>query len=206
MFKNIKNKYALLLGNHLDSAKEDIDRMNKLLTRLNFNCVSFFNCFPKEEIIKFINNNKLNFDDLLYVHFSGHGNIKGIKVENKMIMISSWVNPDISECYSIDIDKILSKINCNIILISDTCHSEKFGEFYTGNKPFLFIGSSSIVMKSYEYNFVSLKKTGALTLLFEHMFKIIFLDEITIDNFKKETISFFNKNRIRVKPIIKYLT
>ena len=145
MFGKLKNKFGFLIGNHLESCKEDISRMTLFLEKRGFICEKFFDCYPEEELLKFINKNNFNKNDLLYIHFSGHGKVIGKKINNKIEMISTWVNPDYTDCYSYNIDNILSSLNCKIILISDSCHSGNFGNFFIGNNSYLFIGSSSIV-------------------------------------------------------------
>ena len=94
--------------------KEDVIRMNKLLTKNGFICETKTDCYPQKELLLFLRNK--DFDDLIYIHFSGHGNNVGRKIQNRVEMLSSWVNPNNTECYSNDIDKILftqdNSLNC----------------------------------------------------------------------------------------------
>jgi len=174
--------------------------LKSFLENYNSEITTSIECFPKEEIIKFIKNKKLSEEDLLLIHFSGHGENIGRKINGKMEMLSSWVNPDDTLVSSFVIDQILSKINCKILLSSDSCHSGKFGDFFTGESPFLFLGSSSIINVSKEYNINSEKTTGILVCLIEQFFKNITID---FKDFVKMSNAFLSKNKIKIKPVFK---
>ena len=209
--------YTLLMGNSLDSCIEDIKLMEDILNKLYNSTPKYiikpcFNCYPQRELIIFLNKYSHLFkkEDTLYIHYSGHGEVVGKRINNKLEMISTWVNPDNTHTYSNIIDKIWSRVNCQIILVSDSCHSGEFGKFYTGDAPYLFIGSSSIIDRSYEYIIYHSKKTGCLVGLFEYIIKNKSIDlfngnPIDIKQLKSITRNFFKRNKIKVKPIIKYM-
>jgi len=204
MFGNMLNKYALLMGNHLESCKEDVKRMDLLLSKNGFKCKNIFDCYPEKELISYLNKYKFNKNDLLYIHFSGHGRLIGKKINNKMSMVSTWVNVDFTDCYSFNIDKILSSLNCNFMLISDSCHSGSFGDFYKGESPCLFISSSSVIQLSNEYKIGSNINAGSVTCFFEFIFNNNILENIN-KNFLDERIKFFYKKyKIKTNPTIKY--
>lgn len=210
MFQNIKNFHALLMGNSLESCREDVRRMEKILKNMKIFPKICFDCYPQQEILNFLEKTKIEENDLLLIQFSGHGKIVGKSINGKVEILSSWVNPDNKNCLSINIDKILSKVKCKIILISDSCHSGNFGNFYEGKYPFFFIGSSSIIRTSTEYNIKSNKKSGVLVAFFEYIFsKINSIEELKNfkelngDMFKKECDLFFKKYKIHKTPVIK---
>lgn len=167
--------YFLLMGNHLDSCKEDITRLKNIFKKSYF----FIDCYPLKVLSLYLN--KINKDDVLFIYFSGHGKIIGKRIDYKMRLLSSWINPDYSYIDSYTIDKILSNINCKkIFLVSDTCHSGNFGDFYTGESPLIFIGSSDIIHKSYEYKSDNKTPVGILVYLFEKYYKEILYLNIDI--------------------------
>jgi len=203
MLKDVKNVNALLMGNHMESCKEDVLRMTNLLNKFNVNIEKKFDCYPKKEILKFIKNKKFQKTDLLYIQYSGHGEIVGRKINGKIEMVSCWVNPDGSKCSGDEIDFILSTLNCKIILVSDSCHSGNFGNFYKGNNPYLFIGSSSIINKSGEY-LIGPSKVGILVSFFEYIFsQIQTINDINFVFIEENIKKFFIKNKIKIKPVIK---
>ena len=204
MFGNILNKYALLMGNHLESCKEDVKRLDILLTKKGFNCESIFDCNPEKELVSFLNRYKFTEDDLVYIHFSGHGQVFGKKINNKMEMISTWIDQNFTDCYSYNIDKILSSLICKFILISDSCHSGNFGNFYTGIYPSLFISSSSIIQKSGEYKIGYVKNAGAITCFLEFILRKINIEDLD-KTFLNENLKFFYKKyKIKSNPVVKY--
>ena len=198
---NFNKIYALIMGNFLKSCKEDVSRLKNFLDKYNSKVVTCTDCFPQKEILKFLHENKISEKDLFLIHFSGHGKNIGRKINGKMQMLSTWVNPDESLVSSFNIDKILSNLECKILLTSDSCHSGKFGDFFTGKYPFIFIGSSSIIEISKEYNIGSKEKTGVLVCLLEFIFDK--LQNITFDELLKISKEFFKKNNIKKNPVIK---
>jgi len=189
--------YILLMGNHLDSSKEDLIRMKKVFA--GYKVFSFENCFPAEKI-KWICK-KINENDSLFIYFSGHGKIIGKRIHGKMHMLSSWVNPDNSCVDSYTIDTILSNINCEkMFLISDTCHGGNFGNFYTGKTKLTFISSSDIIHQSNEYKSADKKPAGILTYLFEEYSQEILYSEKNILYLAKDI---YKKYNLKKNPILK---
>jgi len=207
MFKNINKIYTISIGNHLSSCKEDVKKMEKIMKQLKIECKTFYDCNPLYEIQKFIENKKLLLNDLLIIHYSGHGKIVGRKIENKVEMISTWLCSDEkTQNYSNDVDLFLSKLNCQILLISDSCHSGRFGDFYIGITPYVFIGSSSIINQSKEYSFTDDKKikSGALINLFEYILtKVKNIENLTFTHLEEYTNNFYKEYNIKIKPVLK---
>lgn len=204
MFKNNGKKYALLIGNTynntLTSCKKDIYILEKILKSENYTTRIVCDCYPEKEITKFIQNIKLEKEDLLFIHFSGHGKLYGRKInelvrtkkDGKVRLYSSWVNPDNTLFCSCDMKKILSCINIKkIIIISDCCHSETFGD-YDGTSEFLFIGTTNIsgIARSYPQDL------GAIAYIFNHFFlNNIEINLHNIKNHKILPISFIIKSK-----------
>jgi hypothetical protein len=204
MFTGISQVHVLSMGNHLESCKEDVRKMEKIMNGMKIQCKTVYNCNPQNEIIKFSENKGLKPNDLLIIHYSGHGRVVGRKIINKVEMISTWLCGDEKiHNYSNDIDFILSKLNCRILLISDSCHSGKFGDFYSGKQPYLFIGSSSIINQSTDYSFSNENKSGALVNLFEYILKRIEIKKLTFHLLNEYTQQFYKENNIKIKPVIK---
>ena len=191
------------MGNTIESCKEDVKNMKILLNRYDAKIKICIDCHTLNEVINMKKSFEPHINDLLIIFYAGHGKMLGKKINNKMEIISTWVNNDNSLTHSDKIDNILSLINCNKILISDSCHSGNFSNFYKGDSPFLFIGSSSIVSLSNEYIIFHNKKTGVLVSLFEYLLVEKSFSDLTLSDFTKKTITFFNHNKIKVKPIVK---
>lgn len=211
MFNNFDKIYALLIGNDLalnkslglDTCDEDIKRITNLLPKNKTYLQIYRNCNPKDALNKFLESvGKANLisTDVLYIYYSGHGDVVGKKINGKIVLLSSWIYEKI-HIYSDEIDAILSTVPCKILLASDSCHSGEFGKFYTGKSSYLFIGSSSIVNKSKEsFKIKNLNPAGILTCLFENMQLNPFDNP---QEFEKAVYDFFTKYRIKILPIIK---
>lgn len=170
MFGEIDDIFILSMGNSIPSCKEDVNRLSNIFqSKIIW---KKFDIYPKEEIIKFIHSNNIKKDDLLIIHFSGHGEYVGRKINNKIELISTWVNSDKTYTYSDEICQILSQLVCKIFLISDACHSGDFAKFYNGNSHFLFISSSGILNESLEYGINNKSKSGLLINLLEHIISL----------------------------------
>lgn len=204
MFKNVENIYALLIGNSLESCRNDVKRMKKLLNRYNYTVICSTDSYPEKELLKFLETygDKLTANDLFYLHYSGHGKLTGQIINGKMEMVSGWVNPDQSLVYSWTINRILSDFPCQILLVSDSCHSGGNGDFYTGDSPYVFIGSSSLIEISKEYSARG-EKTGILTPLLERILAGNSLNTTTTDELLKMA-RFFFKRCGKNKPVIKF--
>ena len=201
------------MGNSLDSCRNDINTLKNIFNSDIENIIhSFTDCYPEKEIKIFLKENKIQEDDIVLVYFSGHGKLIGKRVKNKMEMVSTWVNPDGSYVYSFIIDYILSQISCKrIVLISDSCHSSGFGKYYTGKSPYIFIGSSSIISTSNEYNipkgsqeYIPNSKTqslGILTYLFIDFHRDILYGNP--DNIISLINTVYKKHKITKLPIVK---
>ena len=145
MFKgNYNKKYALLMCNDLKGCNEDVKRLEKILTEYDFNIHIKVFCYPKIEIKYFIKYINPLENDLVYIHYSGHGEKRGKMYKNKPELVSSWLNPNNTVVLSSEIDSLLSNINSSVILTTEACHSETFGKHYQGKYPFIFIGTSEI--------------------------------------------------------------
>jgi hypothetical protein len=207
MFERVNRIFCLSMGNHLESCKEDVRKMEKIMKSLKIPCISIYNCNPQIEIRAFLANRVLGTNDLLIIHYSGHGKVVGRKIGEKVEMISTWLCHDEKiNNYSNDVDYILSRLNCRIILISDSCHSGKFGDYYVGKAPYIFIGSSSIVGQSNEYSFPNSSdklKSGALVNLFEYILLKIDIKKLTFPLLTEYTQQFYKEHSIKVKPILK---
>jgi len=201
MFNIKEKKYGLILSNELKGCIEDIRRLNEILKSHNFNVIkNMANCYPKNEILNFINQYELKENDLLYIHYSGHGEKRGIKIKNKCDILSCWINPNNSITSSYEIDILLSKIKCKIILSSDCCYTETFGDYYVGKSPFTFVGTSTINNFSLSYPINNKPMAGALICLIENLLENG--KEINIKNLKNYK-TFFKDNNIKQKLIIK---
>ena len=95
MFSDVDKIFALSMGNHLESCREDVIRLEILCRKLNANYKSVLNCNPQKEILNFVANNHFSDKDLLIIHYSGHGKLVGKNTINgKMEMISTWICSD----------------------------------------------------------------------------------------------------------------
>lgn len=209
MFNTNYRKMGLIMCNdyinnkkikNLPSSLEDSKRMKNILIRLGFidkNIHVETNCYPEKEIKKFLNICKK--DDIILIYFSGHGNnlLGSIKLPQDIGLCSSWVNPDGTNLLSYYIDKLLSQIlfKCKIILISDTCYSGKFIEYYKSKNNIYFIGSSSSISQASSSKINKKNKSGNIVLLFEYL-----LDKNTKDiifnNILKDSENFRKNNKI----------
>ena len=221
MFTSEGKKRALIIGNAYDdqlsqknkikpllSCNEDVDRLNNLLLSLGFAKKHIHirkNVSPKKYVEHFIKRTKPG--DLLFIHFSGHGEGVG-KIENKTVkLVSGWLNPDTTLYLSSDLEKKISNLeNSKIIISSDSCFSGRFfNNFQNLNNEIYFIGSSNSLSKSNAYTVEGKNKSGSLILLYEYIyqkssFNINFNEFIKLkDQFIEETK--IGANRILVKQI-----
>ena len=203
MFSDVENIFGISLGNHLESCREDVLRFEKLFHKIDAKYLCLFNCNPQKEIEIFIQDKQLCEKDLLIIHYSGHGKLIGKTINGKMEMISTWLcNDNKTYNFSDDIDHVLSKLPCKILLISDSCHSGRFGDFYTG-KNMTFIGSSSITNQSKEYLLEGRTKCGILINILEYTLERILFHEITFSSMEEFIREFCKKHRIKIRPILK---
>jgi len=114
MFKCEGEKFALLLGNTykntLKSCENDLYILEKSLKNMNFKIKIKIDSHLEKELEEFISETNFKENDLLFIHFSGHGKLYGKKINKKVHLISSWINEDGSLFYSDILDSILSKI------------------------------------------------------------------------------------------------
>lgn len=208
MFPKIGKIYGLLMGNSLDSCKRDVTKLRSLI---KFDHVKeCFDCDTKIELDNLLKY-PYNQNDLVIIQYSGHGRIVGKRINGKIEMLSSWVNShnkkererDLSITTSDYVDNILNKISCSKILISDSCHSGNFTNFYKSKFPLFFIGSSSIINVSTEYIFASKEKIGVLVALFDDIFSIKEIHDLSLSYLEKYIDIFYRSHKIRVKPVIK---
>ena len=197
-----RRKKALIMCNNMKSCQEDVSRLGNILQNYNFEIDKRIACYPKREIEKFLKSDnlgqQLGKEDLLYIHYSGHGIKRGKRIDNEYRLISSWINPNGSVTCSTEIDSILSKLSCKIVLTTDSCYSETFGDYFTGNS-LIFVGTSKISVKSKTYILNGEEAHGSLVYLFEHLLKLG--QDIDISNIKNS--SFFKQNNIDTNLIIK---
>ncbi len=205
MFTNVRKIYALLIGNSLDSCRNDVKILDTLLQKHNCIIKSVYDGYPGRELINFLSIHKdnINKDDLFYFHYSGHGVIRGRIIDGKMKMISGWLNPDLSVTYSLDIDRILSSLSCNILLSSDSCHSGGFGDYYIGNSPYVFVGSSSLIELSSEYS-IKKEKTGIIVCIIHYIFINKNIKTISRSDFLDVFKYFYMRYKNINKPVIKF--
>ena len=202
MFKgNYNKKYALLMCNDLKGCNEDVKRLEKILTEYDFNIHIKVFCYPKIEIKYFIKNINPLENDLVYIHYSGHGEKRGKMYKNKPELVSSWLNPNNTVVLSSEIDSLLSNINSSVILTTEACHSETFGKYYQGTYPFIFIGTSEINRISRTFSLNGEPLHGALVHLFEYLLSNNL--EITLKNIENIGKNYFMENKIENKLIIK---
>jgi len=203
MFKSDGKIFSLLIGNHLDSCKEDVKKMQNILKKYNSDIKTCLDCNPKKELLSYLKYRNMQKNDIFILHFSGHGERIGRKIKNKVELVSTWLNIDKTYTYSFEICDILSRLNCKIFLFSDSCHSGNFSNFYNGNNPFIFIGSSKFVNKSDDYKFDN-KYSGALVNLFEYFITKTDIYNLNINKLKELTYEFYKINKIKIKPVIIY--
>ena len=187
-FNSYKKKYALLMCNDLKSCKKDVEKLEKMLT--GFAITKKIHCYPKEEIIKFLHSIKITKDDLIYIHYSGHGVKRGKNINGNIKIVSSWINPNRTVATSDQIDSLLSSVRCNIILTTDCCHSESFGDLYSGTSPFIFIGTSLLG----ELSRSSITDGGSLINTFEYLINNNI--EITLNSVSTYHLQLFKKKLI----------
>lgn len=203
MFSDVQNIFGISLGNHLESCREDVLRFEKLFQKIDANYLCLFNCNPQKEILNFLRDKQLLEKDLLIIHYSGHGKLIGKNINGKMEMISTWLcNNNKTYNFSNDIDHILSSLNCKILLISDSCHSGRFGDHYTG-KNLIFVGSSTVTNRSKEYSIHGKEKSGILVNILEYMCEKSPFSELTFSNMEEFTKEFCRENKIKIRPILK---
>ena len=195
---NYKSKVALLMGNSLPGCREDVDRLERILQKYDFSVIKKIDCYPKNEILALKNMGK---EDLLYIHFSGHGQKRAICSEEKGEIVSAWLNPNGTVVTSYDIDKLISQINCRIILTTDCCNSERFGHFYTGKFPFLFIGTSQMNKISNSYFIGGKSPAGSLVCLYEYILEKNM--ELNVESIRKHFSQFFQMSKIKNCLIIR---
>ena len=196
-----RNKKALIMCNDMKSCQEDICRLEKILNFFNFEVTKRIHCYPKREIEKYLQKENLGEENLLYIHYSGHGLKRGKRIENEYKLLSTWINPNGSVTFSTEIDDILSKLNCKIILTTDSCHSSTFAENFKKSleNSLIFIGTSKISEKSKTYVINGEPAHGSLIYLFEDLMK----KELDINIENIENSKFFLENNIDTKLIIK---
>lgn len=203
MLKHVDKIYVLLISNSVESCKEDVRRMKILLSKYTNKIKTYIDCDIEEKISNFCKSIRFTKNNLLLIHYSGHGKMVGKKINNKMEMISTWINSDGSLTHSDNIINILTKVDCFKILISDSCHSGNFTNSYTAESPLLFIGSSSLINLTNEYNIFHNKKSGILVCLFEYFFNQISLKQLTLSNLNEMIKSFFTLYNVKASVIIK---
>ena len=204
------DKKALLIANSykdtkypLISCEEDINRIEKILiNHLDFdnkNITIKINSDIIRDLNKFIRTIKSG--DLIYFYFTGHGRMainsnlpKGEKV------LSSLLTPSFRMVSSEKIDKILSTIpnNCKLLVFIDACNCGKFLRHYTGPSPAIFIGSSSLTIRSITYPTESHnKRCGIITLLLEYIINNEdFSTSLCYNDFKLLSENFMKNNKI----------
>lgn len=196
---SIKNKIV-----QLPSCKEDRVIMEKILDDLGFKQRIIHN----RKLDKYVKHilKRANRDDLVFIHFSGHGEKGGIVTKGQVHLISSWLNPDKTLFLSTQLEELINQSLCeNIIISSDCCYSGRFFNDYKSNKNIIFISSSSGISKSSAYSLNDENKSGSLSLLY----KTISLEKNpTFEEFKQNVDGFIEKykigqNRIIVKMINK---
>lgn len=203
MFNRINKIYCLLMGNHLDSCKRDVILFKEIFKKYSTSIKLVIDCFPQKELQKYLLEKNFNINDLLIIFYSGHGQRIGKKINGKVEIISTWINPDGTYVYSYIVDKILSSLNTNIILISDSCYSGSFGHFYQGKGPFIFIGSSNTINRSDDYNF-SGEPTGALVNLFEYILQKVKISDLNQEIVISLTQDFYKMKKIKIRPVLKF--
>jgi hypothetical protein len=190
--------YALLLSHDLECGKEDLFRLEKLLSEYIIYYVIGGN--PLDMINSYIHKNNLTKNDLLLIYCACHGVKRGIKIGSNVRLLTCLVNSDGSITHSKEIDDILSKLPCKIILIVDCCHSETFGDFYTGNS-LTFIGTSRLNELSASYSIDSKPYCGSLICLLEYLVKSG--KGISANTIKSTYKSFYKKYNIKQELIFK---
>lgn len=179
-------------NNHLKSCVNDITVLKSIfksqLKCKDENITVNYNCNPLTVLKQFIR--KIKDDDIVIIHFSGHGDKIGITRSGKTFLVSTWVTNRNKNISSYDIDKTLEKIKpkCTILLMSDTCKSGRFLNYYQGKNDIYFFGSSTNDLPAKCYNTQS--KTGLVALLWEIATESY---NISVINCIKELIDLFEK-------------
>lgn len=201
LFADVGRIFVLSMGNHLESCREDVRKLYNIFNKLKITSYLFiFDCNPKEQLMKYVQDKTFTEKDLLIVHYSGHGKLVGKQINGKMEMLSTWLSYDMkTNICSNDIDIILSYLRCKIFLLSDSCHSGRFGDFYTAFH-MLFIGSSSLTDQSKDFN-----KTGVLVNLLAFILSKTDLQYLTFSSLQNDIKEFYTENKIIIKPVLKYI-
>jgi len=202
MFESQNIKYALIIGNSMKGCYEDIRRLKMILNNYNFIVKDCIDVNVKDEIMKFIDSTQLKESDLFYIHFSGHGIRRGKTINNKCQIVSCWLNPDKTYVTSDEIDEILSKLPCSIILTSDSCHGGQIGMFYKGSSPFISISTSTIgtLSNAYKLNNDNSVECGLLVNIYEYLISNNM--SINVDNIIRVSKIFISKHSIKKLPKI----
>src|SRR5665647_2131001 len=91
---NYNKKYALLMSNELLGCQEDVNRLEKILKNYDFQIFQEIICYPKIELLKFIETIQPKENDLIYIHYSGHGVKRGRFLNDNCEILSAWLNPN----------------------------------------------------------------------------------------------------------------
>ena len=209
--------YVIILCGGVSFLK-DVNRLEKIIKTLQNNNVEYeiyTNCNYYTVLLNFIDKHEISSDDILWIYFTGHGKILGKRINGNVKMISTWIynNSNNDECYvySYKIDSLLTGVDANIVLMSDSCHSGGFTNFYTGSSPLIFVGSSSIIHTSINVSdgiLVNLLESYIIPNVSSYMKYEVIGCGIFMNIFMKEFSDALNiyskKNNILSKPIIKY--
>lgn len=132
-------KYAILIGNHMKDCYSDICYLEKALSRYNFDkIISYNDTSPIIAISNFLNQQIRAKDKgiiMIYIHYSGHGVKRGIKINDKVEILSCWLDDKYKIFSSYDffllIDKFITLTDQKIKLVitSDSCHSGEFDRY-----------------------------------------------------------------------------
>jgi len=203
MFKHSGRKIALLIGNTYKNNSEwvnipsdkDVEKFSELLSSLNFKVTSKIDVKIIPTLKKFLKTCKE--DDLILIYFSGHGEkpCTSMHLPREIGLCSTWINPKGTSVFSYWIDKLLSDVDfkCKLILLSDSCHSGQFLEYYYGINHIQFIGSSSSMTKSFNHT-IKNKKYGALTHLFTYLIDI-YSDNVIFNQILEDSKEFRYKHK-----------
>jgi hypothetical protein len=163
---SVKNKIR-----QLPSCLEDASILNKIFKELTFHRITVKNDVSSKKYLEKLFKNSQK-DDLLFIHFSGHGETGGIVKKGQLRMISSWLNPDLSLFTGLELQDMIEKTQCqNIIISSDCCYAGRMFKDYTTDKNLIYICSSSGITRATSWNIDGGKRSGSLSLVYDYIFK-----------------------------------
>lgn len=193
---------------------EDISRIEKILEKEKEKEIyKYINISPKDAIIKTFEKieeeKKLKDGDLLYIHYSGHGVKRGMKVNGKVEILSCWMDDKYKVFSSYDLFLLLNDILeirkkfINLIISSDSCHSGEIDKYLENCKylRYTFIGTSSLSLITLPNKDIQGNVKGVIVSIFEKLREEN--KEINTLNLSEISERLFKSREIKNKLIIR---